>query len=656
MTSILDRLKAQKEKAFGIAAQKELLPDKRPPSQQVKPSDINTMDFRGLGLTKREMEKSDRQYEREVKRSIEKGGDIAADEARDKFAKALDEITAALQEEARTKNIVLDDSQLEALKGILSNSCSVLIGAAGTGKTTITRMVINELAKRVSVIDLRSARFVTLNEEGMKSARILQSQYERDGEKDEAPSICGAAFTGRASQQFKRAVEEKWQRVISTIHSLLGYMPTFEMAEVLDPISKTMIVKEVMRFRPSFGANCKLPYTVYLLDEASMIPIPLFNELVHAMPKNSRVLLIGDIHQLPPVFGKSVLGYAMQKWPVFELRHIHRQAADNPIIANAHRILNGCSLQKSNQVILQSSGCPSGQGEMQVYIRQVVGKLAQLGHYDPLRDAIIVPQNVGMIGTEELNPHFVTMFNPERVENGVIINKRVTVHTGTAHNPYAVGDKVMMLSNINDVDPPITNGMIGIVEEINFNGRYDQKRSQYVSEDNDGEAIDFNADELEISLAELAGDKDDEKPEKLDQRQSSHVMTIRFDTGQVYTCSTAGDYRRVKHAYAITCHKAQGGEYPNVIIICHSANIRMLSREWLYTAFTRARNRVFLIHNDRGLTMALKNQKIKGNTIAQKIESYVIETQLDLMTGAEQDPFAVDEEKFPILFNPRKVV
>ena len=145
-------------------------------------------------------------------------------------------------------------------------------------------------------------------------------------------------------------------------------------------------------------------------------------------------------------------------------------------------------------------------------------------------------------------------------------------------------------------------------------------------------------------------EKSKEKKEETedDQRQASHVMTIKFENGQTHVCSTAGDFRRVKYGYAATCHKSQGGEYPNIIILCHSVNAVMLSQEWLYTAITRARNNVYIICNQRGLDKALKRQVITGYSLAEKIRSYIIETGAD-------DEMGMDEMRYPILWEPEAV-
>jgi exodeoxyribonuclease V alpha subunit len=130
------------------------------------------------------------------------------------------------------------------------------------------------------------------------------------------------------------------------------------------------------------------------------------------------------------------------------------------------------------------------------------------------------------------------------------------------------------------------------------------------------------ADDLHVTVLEDDGD--------INQRASSHVVTAVFNNGTEdleVTFSTAGQYRTLCHAYAMTCHKMQGSEARTVVIVCHSANARMLTREWLYTAATRAKFRVVILANDRGLQKAIQRQEIKGKTIADKIKTY---TQFDI--------------------------
>lgn len=655
------------EKIQKAKAEKALLGE-RPNHQKITEADIS---LRGTGLTKRVIERSGKAYAKEAEKSLKADHSDLVSEVEEKFHEGINATIEEMRRQNLHADVQYDESQIAAIAGISHNKVACLIGPAGTGKTTVTKKIVSVLAKKVKTVRITDASFITvaIDAEGTK-ARMLQSAaiakgYLQPEKEEDMPGIAFAAYTGRATQQIKRALPEEWHKNCSTMHSLLGYAPVFEEIEDVDKMTGQEYMKTVIRFRPSFDKTMKLPYTIYVLDEASMIPIPLFNELIDAIHETSRILLIGDIHQLPPVYGKSVLGYAMRKWPVFELTTIHRQNAGNAIITNAHRTLHGKMLENAGNFHLIGNDpkqpSPAGSGELQTYFLSTIKKLSQLDHpkggkcFDPYTDAIIVPQNKGPVGQDILNEHLVTMFNPETKENGVIVNKRIAIHTGTNHVYFAVRDKVMITSNINTVDPPITNGMIGIVETININERYDMKRAQVDFSDNeedDEEEFSLDIGNMEFALNSALGAENDKEKKKddetNDQRQSSHVLTIKFENGQSYTCSTAGDYRRVAHGYAATCHKSQGGEYPNIIILCHSVNAVMLTQEWLYTAITRARNNVYIVCNKRGLEQALKTQKIKGYTLKDKIKSYIIETKSD-------DDMGFDTNKYPILWEPREV-
>jgi ATP-dependent exoDNAse (exonuclease V) alpha subunit len=183
---------------------------------------------------------------------------------------------------------------------------------------------------------------------------------------------------------------------------------------------------------------------------------------------------------------------------------------------------------------------------------------------------------------------------------------------------FAVNDKVMILANDNKIG--LTNGMIGVVEEIVPNGNFGGAvvAQNIIDENADFDLTDF-ADELDANISVDKEDKEDEN-----ERAASHIMKVKFqNVTEVVDFETAGAFKKISHAYAFTCHKAQGGEYPNVVILAHSCNLGMLSREWLYTAITRAQKRVILLCNHRGLTHAVNLQKIKGNTIAEKAKQFL---------------------------------
>lgn len=488
-------------------------------------------------------------------------------------------------------DIEWDEYQLKALRALRVNKYMIINGAAGVGKTTVTKQGVKELEASVPTIDLNRARL-------HKSERP-----------DYNVAICFCAFTGRAVQQMKRPLPVEYHPMCNTVHATLGYAP--ENTPYQD--EKTGEWKEKLVFRPTFTASNKLPYKICVVDEAGMLGIKLWNELLAALPDDARIILIGDINQLPPVQGRSVLGFAMLKWPTYTLEKIHRQAADNPIIANAHNILNGKFpvIDKNRFAMIE---LPDGGIQAFNHTIGYVQQLHKRGVFDPLRDALIVPQNKGTIGQVHINERLVHYFNPPDM------NKRYIITTGLEHVTYAKGDKVMLLQN--DRERGLTNGMTGVITDISLNGLFKGERS----------AHQFTTSFKNVDLTgwenELQGDDDDPdvNEDDVNQRQSSHIVTVRFggaDAGIEIPFSTAGQYRKICLAYAFTCHKSQGGEYPNVIIVAHASNIRMLTREWLYTAVTRAQEKVILLYNDRGLAQAINTQRIKGRTIEEKAKQFL---------------------------------
>lgn len=580
--------------------------------------------FRGLGLRKRDMERGQKVAERQLvqanaialKQSAIDAAIAQAEKAR--AAEADDDRNAQLPTISipAVDGIQWDDSQLAAINGLRTQQYGCLIGAAGTGKTTTTKELIRRLEAEIGTIDIRRA-----HPKGMDSA-AQPAIY---------PAIAFCAFTGRATQQLKRALPHEYHRLCATIHATLGYMPVDE--EYFNESEGIWKTKRV--FRPTFTAENKLPYKVIIVDEAGMVPIQLWNELIAALQPDTRVILIGDINQLPPVQGRSVLGFAMINWPTFTLETIHRTAADNPVIANAHRVLKGLIPRKDDKHFPMISVSTSGMEALEKSVN-VVKWLHAKEIFDPMRDAFIVPQNKGVIGQLEINDRLVNYFNPPRKIDGVVVNPRVHIVAGFTPFFYAIGDKVMLLQN--DRERGLTNGMTGIITNITPNGSFNSSRSGHLLPNHqamtENSGFSMTADDFDIAAetGALGGEEDDEgiadaEDEKTAQRAASHIVEVEFvnsaDTKQVVEFSTIGQMRQLCHAYAFTCHKSQGGEYDTVVILVHSANSIMLSREWLYTAITRARKRVILIYNDRGLTQALGRQNIKGDTVREKAEQFI---------------------------------
>lgn len=481
-------------------------------------------------------------------------------------------------------DIVLDPSQQAAVDGLLNQKFGCLIGAAGTGKTTTMKALLAGLIRQAN-------------------------------ERNETIVVLFAAYTGRAVQQMKRALPIEYHKYCDTIHGMLEFAPeTIEQNVVL--ADGSIEVQAVWRFIEHRNSANPLNANVIVLDEGGMIPIDLINKTFAARRPNTRVYILGDINQLPPVHGRSVLPFAMLKWPTFELTRIHR-TEENAIIDGAWNILHGKSPQPAEGRIAMIQISDNGLKAFQQIIG-AVQNLANAGKFNCLSDAIIVPQNRGTLGQEHINERLCAFFNPTKYEENLPLNPRTIITAGSFHLSLAAGDKVMATKN--DRDQGITNGMIGVVQSITVNPRY---RGQIIGDLagsmlNDDFELDVEAIDAAAAIVDAA-----ESIEAL-QQQASHIVRIKFQNiDEPIEFSTTGALNTIKHAYAFTCHKSQGGEYPMVIIVLHSANLNMLTREWLYTAWTRASGKIVLLYNSRGLQQALNRQAIKGKNLQEKAQVFM---------------------------------
>ena len=329
---------------------------------------------------------------------------------------------------------------------------------------------------------------------------------------------------------------------------------------------------------------------------------------------------------------------------------------DNPIIANAHRIKSGLFPNKSANVqgtalqpfamknigeLTESERKRIREGQLGLgYFAEknrphnalkialaIIKKLYDRGEYDPHQDQIIVPQNVGTLGQEMLNQHLAPLFNSA--------NQRIPIKASYETKFLAVGDKVMFTKN--DYKLGILNGMTGYITRIALNGDYKDYIALKQLESTGYKSLDFTVTNESQELAEKALAEIDKFGESMNdgeiiqaEQEASHVVTVRYtplgsSEESEIAVSKVGQIRGMLLAYAITCHKAQGSEYRRVIVLAHSSNGGMLSREWLYTAVTRARENLILLYNelgDKGLARGLRRQVVKGETIEEKAHNF----------------------------------
>jgi exodeoxyribonuclease V alpha subunit len=285
-----------------------------------------------------------------------------------------------------------------------------------------------------------------------------------------------------------------------------------------------------------------------VVDETSMIDVPLMHALLKAVPDYAALILVGDVDQLPSVGPGQVLADNIGSGavPVVRLTEVFRQAAESRIIVNAHRINQGLMPEwaqdpASDFHFIECADAEDGAAKILQIVRERIP--ARYG-LDPIRDIqVLCPMNRGGLGARSLNIDLQQALNPPgelRVER--------------FGSTYGIGDKVMQVEN--DYDKEVYNGDLGVVRSI------DPETSE---------------------------------------------MVIEFD-GRPVTYGF-GELDEVVLAYATTIHKSPGSEYPAVVIPLTTQHYPMLQRNLLYTSVTRGRRLVVVVGQKKALAIAIKARK-----------------------------------------------
>lgn len=392
---------------------------------------------------------------------------------------------AWVQEKLR---LTLATQQKEAVVRALTDKVQILTGGPGTGKSTITKAILAITRKLTS--------------------RILL-----------------AAPTGRAAKR----MAEITGREAKTLHSLLEF--DFQ----------------IMGFRK--GKSDPLSCDLIIVDEASMIDTSLMYSLLKALPDEARLIVVGDIDQLPSVGPGNVLRDLIStgKIPTTTLNQIFRQAQGSKIITSAHKINAG--------IVPDLSGGPESdfffieQEEPEQILHTLIGlvsqRLPKTYGFDPIRDIqVLAPMKRGAIGIEALNTALQGHLNP---------SSRPLFYAG---KQLHVGDKVMQIRN--NYDKEVYNGDVGLITKID-------EAEQQLTVSVDGRPIPYDF----LDLDEL-------------------VL-----------------------AYACSIHKYQGSECPCVVIPVHTSHFKLLTRNLIYTGVTRGRKLVVLIGTKKALAMAVHNHEVQ---------------------------------------------
>lgn len=495
------------------------------------------------------------------------------------------------------ESITYNSQQAEFIKVASSGASCVLIGAAGTGKTTCSQGAISALLESgtIPILDAGDHKHLT----------------------NGTPGILIISYTRRAVNNIRKVQSKDLQPNCITAHKLLEYRP--EYYEIPDP--ETGATKKTMRFLPSRNQYNPLPDSIHtiIVEEASMLSLPLYEEIAEALPHPVQWIFIGDIQQLPPVFGPAILGFKMLEHKVTELTQVYRQALESPIIRLAHRILSGKPIPLEEY--------PDWKTESKLTIhpwkKKLHPELATLTLaaffkqaidtelYDPEEDMILIPYNKSC-GTIEVNKHIACYLARKRhslvYEVGAGFNKHY----------FSVGDKV--LYDREDAE------IVEIATNVAYNGAKIQEPSLSLdywghndrSSQSDLPSLDTDAELEHLDfLLETAVASEDRVT------QASHTITVRLlDSGTELSISKASEVNSLLHSYALTVHKAQGSEWRKVFFILHQSHATMLQRELTYTAVTRAREELYVICEPESFTKGITSQRIKGDTLAEKAEHF----------------------------------
>ena len=396
-----------------------------------------------------------------------------------------------IEEQERKVGLKLDPAQREAVEAALQHKVLIITGGPGTGKTTIVRFIL-----------------------GLMRTRI--------------PAIALAAPTGRAAKR----ITETTGAAASTIHRLLEASNIGFQRDRENPLEQELLI----------------------LDETSMIDTLLMDSLLEAVPSASRLILVGDVDQLPSVGAGAVLSDLIESGsiPVVRLDHIFRQAADSFITVNAHKVRRGempdfsssnRQTEDDNQLLdfyfIKES---NPEKIVEKILLMSTERIPQRFELDPMMDIqVLTPMHRGVTGAIHLNRKLQDVINPDA--------------KGLEHREqwFRIGDKVMQQQN--DYEKLVFNGDLGRI--VNCDPKTKELHVQF-----DQQIVHYQGKEIDqLSLA-----------------------------------------------YAITVHKSQGSEYSAVIVPLTTHHYMMLQRNLLYTAITRGKQLVVLIGTDAAIKKAVENE------------------------------------------------
>lgn len=418
-------------------------------------------------------------------------------------------IRKRLERMAKNLSMELDELQLKAVEESIKNGLFILSGGPGTGKTTTINMII----------------------------RYFES---------EGMDIFLAAPTGRAAKRMTEATGFE----AKTIHRLL------ELNSALSDDDTR---------RANFERNQENPLEadVVIIDEMSMVDIQLFQALLKAILPGTRLILVGDVDQLPSVGPGQVLRDLMnsEAFPMVTLEKIFRQAGESDIVVNAHRINKGEQIALDNKsrdfFLLERNDVNVIYKHMIQLIREMLPKYVNATPFDI---QVLTPMRKGSLGCETLNGILQRYLNPADP------HKKEHSYGNTV---FREGDKVMQIKNNYQLEWEIV-------------GRYNIPIDK-------GMGV-FNGDMGRV----------------LEINETMSTLLVEFDDGRRVNYPFSG-LEELELSYAITIHKSQGSEYPAVILPLLGGPRMLFNRNLLYTGITRARNCVTILGSSETVRNMIDN-------------------------------------------------
>lgn len=432
-------------------------------------------------------------------------------------------IKTQLEKVQQLEDIILSEEQKEAVEKVIQNNVCIITGGPGTGKTTIIKTIIN-----------------LYNNNKLK--------------------IILAAPTGRAA---KRMTESSGYEA-KTLHRVL---------ELGKQLEEDILSQVDYELKP-------LDADIVIVDEMSMVDIFLMNNLLKAMYNGTKLVLVGDVDQLPSVGPGSVLNDLIEseKIETVKLNKIFRQAKTSKIILNAHKVNSGEKLLTKADNNVESETLRDDfffikEVNQEKCLNQIItlctDRLKDYGNYDFFKDIqVLSATKKGMLGTKELNKYLQTALNKKDSFKEEKNYGQIT---------FRQGDKVMQIKNNYDI----------VWEKVG------QKQET-------GTGV-FNGD---LGIIKQIDNK-------------NNVLTVVFDDNKevMYQYS---ELDQLEHSYVTTIHKSQGSEFNVVILVIPNAAPMLLTRNLLYTGITRAKELLVLIGSQKTIDFMIQNSNVKKRNTGLK--------------------------------------